>query len=115
MAKGQKAGGLEKIVDQVLAHPLIFVFAEFIDLVKVQQINAKVTASLELFAYGTYPDYLKEQDKYISLKPAQINKLKLLTLVDLSSKQSQVTYASLMQATLIKEKRELEDQIIECF
>ena len=39
LAKGQKAKNLETIIDKVLSDPNIFVFSEFIDLVKEQQVK----------------------------------------------------------------------------
>ena len=76
--------------------------------------NAKLAATLNLFTYGTYPEYLKNKAKYVELKPAHLSKLKLITLVDLASKSAKVSYASLMQATSIATPRELEDSLIEC-
>ena len=58
-----------------------------------------MSATLSLFAYGTYTDYLANSQKYITLKPAMITKLKMITLVDLAAKNSQVSYAKLMEAT----------------
>jgi len=46
------------------------VFAEFIDLCKDKNVDAKIMATLDLFAYGTYPDYLKNKAKYIELNAA---------------------------------------------
>ncbi len=43
VAKGQQGKALEAIIDQVLAHPLIFVFAEFISLCKPHQVSAFFT------------------------------------------------------------------------
>lgn len=104
LAKGQGAKALEDVIDKVLQNPQIFVFAEFIDLTKKTpvsllpkvnsslKVNAKLAATLDLFAYGTYPEYLQNKEKYIELKPAHISKLKLITLVDLASKSAKVSY-----------------------
>ena len=76
--------------------------------------NAKLAATLDLFAYGTYPEYLQNKANYIELKPPHLSKLKLITLVDLASKNAKVSYQSLMQATSIETSRQLEDCLIEC-
>jgi hypothetical protein len=67
-----------------------------------------------LFAYGTYPDYVKSKAKYIDLNTQQTNKLKLLTLADQASKSPVVPYSTLMQAAAVKDIRELEDLLIDC-
>lgn len=53
-------------------------------------------ATVKLFAYGTLPEYLKEQGKFISLKPEQLRKLKLITLADTASRSPIVDYHELM-------------------
>jgi hypothetical protein len=40
--------------------------------------------TLELFAYGTYNDYITTRDQYLELNPTQINHLKKLSLVSLA-------------------------------
>lgn len=50
--------------------------------------NASSVKTLELFAYGTYQDYLQEQGSFLELPDNQLNKLKQLSLVSLGSSQN---------------------------
>ena len=90
---------LEQVIDQVFSHPQIHVFGEFLSLPNINSINAKMLATLQLFAYGTFPDFEKDQTKFISLKPPQLQKLKLITLASIASGNSVVNYSELMQKT----------------
>ena len=68
-------------------------FGEFLNLPNINTVNAKMLATVKLFAYGTLPEYLKEQSKFVSLKPDQLRKLKLITLADTASKNPIVDYS----------------------
>ena len=114
LAKGQSAKALERVIDTVLTHPHIFVFGEFLDLPNIAQMDPKWKATLELFAFGTYQQYTTQSALYVQLKPAQLKKLKLLSIAEISSKENLIMYDRLMQVTAVKDLRELEDMIIEC-
>ena len=115
LAKGQNAKALEHVIDTVLSHPNIYVFGEFLALPVCKELNPKMLATLELFAYGTYPEYKASPNQFVSLKPQQEHKLKLVTLAQMASNSSQCNYTDLMQATNISEIRALEDAVIDCF
>ena len=46
LAKGQKGKNLETVIEKVLSDPLIFVFGEFIDLVREQQVRNQRTYTI---------------------------------------------------------------------
>ncbi len=89
-------------------------FGEFLNLPNINTVNAKMLATVKLFAYGTLPEYLKEQSKFVYLKPDQLRKLKLITLADTASKNPIVDYSELMEKTQINDLRQLEDALIDC-
>ena len=89
-------------------------FGEFLNLPNINTVNAKMLATVKLFAYGTLPEYLKEQSKFVSLKPDQLRKLKLITLADTASKNPIVDYSELMEKAQINDLRQLEDALIDC-
>eukprot|EP00041_Stephanoeca_diplocostata_P010765 m.172423 g.172423 ORF g.172423 m.172423 type:complete len:205 (-) comp18286_c0_seq7:302-916(-) len=67
---------------------------------------------LQIFAYGTYSDY-KNLSGAPVLKPEQLHKLKLLSLVSMAHKSKVITYDALMTSLDIGSLRELEDLIID--
>lgn len=75
--------------------------------------HASAFRLLELFAYGTLPDYLTSQSSYPALTDAQLQKLKLLTLVTACSASRTVQYSELLQQLVVPDVRTLEDLIIE--
>ena len=58
----------------------------------ILQADQKTLATLQLFAYGSYPEYAKNKAKYIELNEKQLTKLKLITLADMAAKAPIVTY-----------------------
>lgn len=72
--------------------------------------------TLELFAYGTYNDYLNQSEKYLNLTPNQLLKLKQLTVVSTIQSHSTpyVPYTILYTNLHISSIRELEDLLMEC-
>lgn len=69
--------------------------------------------TLNLFAYGTYKDYLKDRAQYLELTPTQCKKLQHLTIVTLATREKCIPYSSLLEELSIKNVRDLEDLIIE--
>jgi COP9 signalosome complex subunit 7 len=49
------------------------------------------------------------------LKPIQLKKLRMITIADMASKSKDIGYDTLMTTLDIKDLRELEDLIIDCF
>ncbi|KAJ4460136.1 putative COP9 signalosome complex subunit 7b [Paratrimastix pyriformis] len=107
------------IILKTINHPNIFVFGEMLDLPQVQELGANAETKpylnlLELFAYGTYGEFMTNRANYPSLTPPQIAKLQMLTLVDLANKQKTILYSALTRELGIDSVRQIEDMIIEC-
>lgn len=69
--------------------------------------------TLNLFAYGTYKDYLENKSEYLELTPAQCKKLQHLTIATLATQEKCIPYSVLLKELDIKNVRDLEDLIIE--
>jgi COP9 signalosome complex subunit 7 len=117
LAKTQKSRACSALVQQVLSHRKIFLFGELLSVPSVISLNnsefSKSFKSLELFAYGTYYDYVADRESYLDLSDGQITKLKQLSIVSLAEKSNVVTYDELAKAVEIEDTRILEDLIIE--
>lgn len=71
--------------------------------------------TLKLFAYDNYQTYRANRDEYLSdLKPQQLKKLKMISIVDLAQRNKVLHYRDLMSQLDISNLRELEDLIIDC-
>lgn len=70
---------------------------------------------LNIFAYGTFKDYVNEKvtKNLPELSATQAKKLKYLTIVTLSEKDKCIPYKVLQEELSIEDIRELEDLIIE--
>lgn len=69
--------------------------------------------TLNLFAFGTYRQYLENKEKLIPLTPVMDKKLKHLTILTLATQRKTLPYDELMTELDIKNVRHLEDLIIE--
>ncbi|GAM18602.1 hypothetical protein SAMD00019534_017770 [Acytostelium subglobosum LB1] len=117
LAKGNKGRACAALIEQVLANPNVFVFGELLDMPNVQALQQSEFKSsydlLNIFAFGTYNEYLKNKDALPALTPAMITKLRQLTIVYLSTVSKVIPYAILQEQLGIQSLRELEDLIIE--
>ncbi|KAG2001919.1 hypothetical protein CC2G_004902 [Coprinopsis cinerea AmutBmut pab1-1] len=118
MAKSAKGAAAAKLVQDATSAPGVFVFGELLDLNNIQELakseqHAKFYSLLQLFAYKTYQDYLQHKDSLPPLNPAQITKLKHLSIVSLASERRILPYADLLKALDVTTVRELEDLIID--
>ncbi|KFV18569.1 COP9 signalosome complex subunit 7b [Tauraco erythrolophus] len=127
LAKGTSGSALTALINQVLEAPGVYVFGELLELTNVQELaegsNAAYFQLLNLFAYGTYPDYVvlnlvfltltANKDKLPELTVTQKNKLKHLTIVSLASRMKCIPYSVLLKDLDMRNLRELEDLIIE--
>lgn len=117
LAKGTSGSALTALISQVLEAPGVYVFGELLELANVQELaegaNAAYLQLLNLFAYGTYPDYLANKESLPELSTAQQNKLKHLTIVSLASRMKCIPYSVLLKDLEMRNLRELEDLIIE--
>ncbi|KZV77434.1 hypothetical protein PENSPDRAFT_678999 [Peniophora sp. CONT] len=92
MAKSAKGAAAAKLVQDATAAPGVYVFGELLEVPSIANLKESEThkqfySLLELFAYGTYPEYKQKKDTLPALNDAQIAKLKHLSLVS-SSMQS---------------------------
>lgn len=118
LAKNQSGKGLLIMVKQILKHPSIYTFDEFISLPSIQALNnidecKSYCQLLNIFAYGTYQDYSSNQSTLPSLSPIEIKKLRQLSLISLASQSSILSYQDLQKQLQIDTVRELEDIIID--
>ncbi|XP_023020337.1 COP9 signalosome subunit 7 [Leptinotarsa decemlineata] len=117
LAKSAKGSACVELIKQALETPGVYVFGELLDMPNVvEMVNSadkKCLNTLELFAFGTYKDYLANQSELLELTPAQKKKLQHLTIVTLATKSKCIPYSTLLQELDIKNVRDLEDLIIE--
>ena len=72
-------------------------------------------ALLRVFAYGTLPEYRQHESGLPPLSPAQLLKLRQLTVVQMADASVSIPYDELMSALEMSSVRELEDMLInEC-
>ena len=117
LALRQKGRACEALIQQVLSNKKIFVFGELLSLPSVAALRdseyVKSFKCLELFAYGTYMDYVANPGDFIELTDAMRMKLRQLTIVSLAEHNKIIPYSDLQRHLEIEELRELEDLIIE--
>lgn len=70
---------------------------------------------MKLFASQDYQTYIAQKNNYINLSPALINKLKLLSIVDLAKENKTMSYEFLLKKLEIKTEFELEMVLFEAF
>nr|XP_006014589.2 PREDICTED: COP9 signalosome complex subunit 7a-like [Latimeria chalumnae] len=91
LAKSAHGAALAALMVQVLEAPGIYVFGEFLDLPNVKELangpHASVHCLLNIFAYGTYTDYLANLESLPPLNNVQKNKLRHLSIVSLAAKR----------------------------
>ncbi|KAF7332379.1 PCI domain-containing protein [Mycena kentingensis (nom. inval.)] len=118
MAKSAKGAGAAKLVADATSAPGVFVFSELLELPNIQELktnetHAKSYALLELFAYQTYQDYMRNKDAFPALNAAQTIKLKHLSIVSLAAERRILPYSDLLRELDMPTVRELEDLIID--
>ncbi|EEB91060.1 hypothetical protein MPER_10648 [Moniliophthora perniciosa FA553] len=92
MGKTMKGAAAAKLIQDATSAPGVFVFSELLELPNIQELgkseeHEKFLSLLQLFAYKTYQDYLRYQDRLPPLTPAQIVKLKQLSIVTLAAEK----------------------------
>ena len=73
----------------------------------------KTFQTLQLFAYGTYQEYMRGQASYIELTDAMRTKLRQLSIVSIAAESKIIPYATLRRELDMDNVRVLEDLIIE--
>ncbi|XP_063384145.1 COP9 signalosome complex subunit 7b [Cydia fagiglandana] len=117
LAKGAKGSGAAELIKQVLEAPGVHVFGELLEVPNILELENGPYAThfntLNLFAYGTYKDYLDNKSDYLELTPVQCKKLQHLTIATLATQEKLIPYSVLLKELDIKNVRDLEDLIIE--
>ncbi|CAG9766801.1 unnamed protein product [Ceutorhynchus assimilis] len=116
LAKTAKGAACVELVKQALESPGVYVFGELLDnpnILELDNTHKVYFNTLNLFAYGTYKDYLANTSNFIELSAIQKKKLQHLTIVTLATKSKCIPYEVLLEELKIKNVRDLEDLIIE--
>eukprot|EP00048_Salpingoeca_helianthica_P017256 m.236306 g.236306 ORF g.236306 m.236306 type:complete len:250 (-) comp20524_c0_seq1:51-800(-) len=116
-AKSVRGAAAKALIAEALSAPDLFVFGELLALPNIQELKDSSDKSaflaLEMFAYGTLQEYKAAQASLPELNEAQLNKLRVLTLITLAGTAKELPYDMLLQQLLIGTVRELEDLIID--
>ncbi|KPJ01843.1 PREDICTED: COP9 signalosome complex subunit 7b [Papilio xuthus] len=117
LAKGAKGFACAELIKQVLEAPGVHVFGELLEMPNIKELETGPYAThyktLNLFAYGTYKEYLENKSEYLELTPVQCKKLQHLTIATLATQEKCIPYSVLLKELDIKNVRDLEDLIIE--
>lgn len=118
LAKSAKGAACTSLITQALEHQGVFVFGELLDMPCVKELAGTSSAPslelLKLFAYGTWTDYKRQAAQLPALSEAAATKLKMLSVVTLSTKSKIIAYDVLMRELEISSVREVEDLLIRC-
>ena len=128
LASQQKNLALVFLIEKVLKHPKVHVFGELLSVKSVIALKAAGTEAgddgnkesytlsyntLELFAYGTFEDYMSNPSQYIELGEDMARKLKQLSIITMAMKNKILTYKELQSKLGLADVRTLEDLIID--
>lgn len=117
LAKTAKGAAALELIKQAIETPGVHVFGELLDMPNIRELengpHAEYWNTLNLFAYGTYKEYLLNKSKILELTPVQKKKLQHLTIVTLATQSKCIPYSVLLEELDIKNVRDLEDLIIE--
>ncbi|KAJ3077304.1 hypothetical protein HDU98_004266 [Podochytrium sp. JEL0797] len=118
LAKGTKGAACAQLILDALSSPGVFVFGELLHTPNVAELAASPAHSpnlrlLEIFAYGSFTDYQAHAAQLPPLSPAQLKKLKQLSIVTLSQSSKVLPYTLLQSSLQIPNVRDLEDLIID--
>ncbi|ETS61862.1 hypothetical protein PaG_03969 [Moesziomyces aphidis] len=114
-----------KLIHQAISTPGAYFFSELFDIPGVAELITSATESdgqlraasylLQLFAYGTYDDYLQllRAEAIEAVSAEEVQKLRQLTLLSLARNSKSLAYGDMHAALGIAHTRELEDLIIE--
>ncbi|KAI9848269.1 MAG: hypothetical protein M1837_000533 [Sclerophora amabilis] len=106
------------LITRATSAPNTYIFAELLSTPNIQSLRhnggdefAPYLTLLEIFSWGTYADYTSTTN-LPSLTPAQLHKLRLLSLLPLCTATSPLTYSHLQTALSLETARSLEDLLI---
>ncbi|EKX38821.1 hypothetical protein GUITHDRAFT_115147 [Guillardia theta CCMP2712] len=117
-AKNAKGRAAAILVEQAISNSYVFHFAELLEHENIIALAANAETKpwsdlLQIFAYGTYGDYVTNAGALPPLDESQKLKLKQLTIITLANQNKVIPYATLLQELDFKDTRSVEDCIIE--
>jgi len=118
LAQKCSAEDASHFIKEVLEVPGFYVFGELLYVPNIHQLSTHPNVSshhrlLEIFAYGTYQDYLQNAATLPPLSPAMLKKLRLLTIVSMALADKSIKLDILQTKLALESRRELEDLIID--
>ncbi|CAN0921858.1 COP9 signalosome complex subunit 7 [Linum grandiflorum] len=118
-ASSLTGSAIQPLVLDATSNPSLFAFSEILAVPSVAGLesteNSTLLDTLRLFAHGTWSDYKNNAGSLPQLVPAQILKLKQLTVLTLAESNKVLPYDQLMLELDVTNVRELEDFLInEC-
>ena len=121
LANGAKNAAAVGLVQQVLEAPGVYVFGELLDHTNIKDLETNTSTPnakgyfdlLNVFAYGTYGEYLSAQAQLPDLTEPMKKKLRLLTIATIATKEKTIKYDKMLEVLGVGSIRELEDLIIE--
>mmetsp|Transcript_28334 Transcript_28334/g.33570 ORF Transcript_28334/g.33570 Transcript_28334/m.33570 type:complete len:238 (+) Transcript_28334:16-729(+) len=117
LAKAQRGRAIVALIEQVLNKDKIYVFGELLAMDNVQALAGTEFENhlrlLEIFAFGTYSQYMAESEKLPQISNKMVVKLRQLSIVSLAHQSKKVPYATLLTELSLSNVRELEDLIID--
>ncbi|GAA5946948.1 hypothetical protein JCM10213_002909 [Rhodosporidiobolus nylandii] len=122
LAKSARGSGAAALVSQAVGAAGVFVFSELLEQSSIKDLeksdNEQHRAQyrlLELFAYGTWGDYVAKRDSFPTLTAEQETKLKQLTILTLATQSRSIPYATLLSTLSLPDVPALEDLLISAF
>jgi hypothetical protein len=83
---------LPDIIERALKDKEVYIFGELLKIKGIDTCSKTHFETLKLFAHGSWSDYQAKKSNFITLTPEMQKKLQMLTLVDLCSKSSVLSY-----------------------
>ena len=114
LIRDSKDDSIEQVIENLLMSD-IYLVSKFLDFQKVQKLGEKnkYFQTLKLFSYLTYLDYKKAKANYIDLKPKMLQKLKILSILEIAKFNKIINYDYLKTKLDIKDNFELEEILFE--
>lgn len=118
LSKSARGAAAASLVIQAISAPNVYVFGELLRSPNLPELATKPETLpswnlLQLFAYGTYADYVKNRDQLPPLSESMILKLRQLTIVSLAAVNKRIPYDRLLKELGVRNVRELEDLVID--
>ena len=120
LANGAKGAAAIQLIQQVLEASGVYVFGELLDCPNIKDLENSETPNaksyfdlLNIFAYGTYEEYISNQAALPTLTEPMKKKLRLLTVATIATKEKTIKYELMQKVLGIESIRELEDLIID--